>query len=1020
MGAPLSGDAGGGVPGVTPMLALVREEISKRAEPELPRYDAAMVGKSGGDAYQAAMEWLQGNVGQPAVNRVIEAAVLRSRKAGVDPNFAKNGKDCDWYIPAGTQQLAQLVCRDLSQPKPHFPGPILTTNFDPLLSLSIESCKARALWRVVQSDGKLADVRESGAVEVIHLHGFWRDSDTLHTSAQLTSERPDLRDSLRRILKQKTLIVAAYGGWDDIFARTLAKVAADDDAQLNVLWCFRETDEAEVNLKYKELFERVAPAITRGRFLCYGGIDCHSIFGEIAGVAPSTPAAAAAITSPLAGWELIDSPYLAGLSPLRPEEVIRYFDGATPTWRHAISADIPRRAAVAEIARRFASARTVKDDGSLQLIRAAGGEGKTTLLLQAAADAVNSGSWNVLWRPTPRVGLPPEHVTSLDPAKHWLIVADDAENLTNDLREAARLLHDAGHSHVHFLFAARDSDWLYFRCEQDARTASLKRHEDITLKVLRPEDANVLVEAWRKCGADGLRELASLGTADEQVTALLHAVQGDAPEGDEGSFFGGLLAVRFGPEGLRNHVVSLLTRLKEEKIQKSDRTLFDALIYVAACHAVGIPGLDEKVLADLVGVDRQWVQTLVVDLLGEEAAAVRSAGHVFTRHRKVAAAILVAAEQALGANIAEVWSAIVRQTVLTSRDGGVGYQSHSKTIHAGPRLQRELPHQFTEQRRKEIAVAAAKASVAAEEDRLSRIVDLGKTYRNAGDFAAAIHVFRENVSGLSTKVDFASDVRGYWNEWGVAEGSVGDDISHRAAGSWLQGLSLADHLKPAPLVNQRGEPESVKLSCAGLGVAFGKLAEPRPDCPFARGRRAAAYLGRLASPDAKALGYFNKHDRDADRIHTPHPKNIEEAIGWLTTAVAQAGRELQDPFLKNLLKPEQVSFNMLREVLNPARPPRPRAKQHTTPPVPQSKSVDNTRPVQLGSKLEEQIQLGIDRVARESWEAADSAAPEDRLQIAKQEAVRLIAMLSPSIRKQVNHRFTSEKWQPLIAHAPKQ
>ncbi|MDZ4404746.1 SIR2 family protein [Prosthecobacter sp.] len=1017
VGAPLSGDTGGGVPGVAPMLELVREEICKRAAPELPRYNAAMAGKSGGDAYQAAMEWLQGNVGQPAVNRVIEAAVLKSRKAGTDSNFAKNGKDCDWYIPAGTQQLAQLVCRDLSQPKPHFPGPILTTNFDPLLSLAIESCKARALWRVVQSDGKLADVRESGAVEVIHLHGFWRDSDTLHTSAQLTSERPDLRDSLRRILKQKTLIVAAYGGWDDVFARTLAKVAAEDDAQLNVIWCFRETDEAAVNLKYKELFERVAPAITRGRFLCYGGIDCHSIFGEIAGVAPSTPAAAAVITPPLAGWELIDSPYLAGLSPLRPEEVIRYFDGATPTWRHAISADIPRRAAVAEIARRFASARTVKDDGSLQLIRAAGGEGKTTLLLQAAADAVNSGSWNVLWRPTTRVGLPPEHVISLNPAKHWLIVADDAENLVKDFREAARLLHAAGHSHVHFLFAARDSDWLYFRCEQDARTASLKRHEDITLKILRPEDANVLVEAWRKCGADGLRELASLGTADEQVTALLHAVQGDAPERDEGSFFGGLLAVRFGPEGLRNHVVSLLTRLKEEKIQKSDRTLFDALVYVAACHAVGIPGLDEKVLADLVGVDRQWVQTLVVDLLGEEAAAVRSAGHVFTRHRKVAAAILVAAEQALGANIAEVWSAIVRQTVQTSRDGGVSRETHSKIIHAGPRLQRELPHQFSEQRRKEIAVAAARADIAAEPERLCALVDLGKTYRSAGDIEAAIRLFRENLPALPTKVDYQTDVRGYWYEWGGAEGRRGSEKLNALQSAWVCGLSLSDHIK-AEITDER-----VKLSCAGTGVAFGNLAQARSDCPFALARRATAYLGLLANPDEKGRRFFMSDHRAADKINTPQPKTIEEAIGWLTTAVAQAGRELQDPFLKALLKPEQVSFNMLREFLNPAPPPCPRPKQHEhARRAAASIPVTSTANPQLhkAPSLDDRMREAVEKVAKKAWEAASSeTTDEERLAKAKRVAGDLFNGLSPHVRRQVANYFTSQKWRPLIEREPK-
>ncbi|MBV6498941.1 MAG: hypothetical protein CJBNEKGG_01171 [Prosthecobacter sp.] len=1015
VGAPLSGDAGGGVPGVTPMLALVREEVINRAAPEVSRYDAAVAGKSGGDAYQAAMEWLQGNVGQPAVNRVIEAAVLKARNAGAAPNFVKNGKDCDWYIPPGTQQLAQLVCRDLCQPKPHFPGPILTTNFDPLLSLAIESCKARAHWRVVQSDGKLADVGENEAVEVIHLHGFWRGSDTLHTSAQLTSPRPALRDSLRKILKQKTLIVAAYGGWDDVFARALAEVAADDDAQLNVIWCFRETDEAAVNLKYKELFERVAPAITRGRFLCYGGIDCHSIFGEIAGVAPSTPAAAAVITSPLAGWELIVPAHFAGLSPLRPEEIIRYFDGATPTWRHAISADIPRRAAVAEIARRFASARTVKDDGSLQLIRAAGGEGKTTLLLQAAADAVNSGNWNVLWRPTSRVGLPPEHITSLDPTKHWLIVADDAENLTKDLREAARLLHDAGHSHVHFLFAARDTDWRYFRCEQDTRAASLKRHDDITLRVLRPEDAKMLVEAWRKCGADGLRELAALGTADKQVTALLQAVQGDAAKGDEGSFFGGLLDVRFGPEGLRNHIVSLLTRLKEEKIHKSERTLFDALVFVAACHAVGIRGLDEKVLADLVGVDREWVQTLVVDLLGEEAAAVRSAGHVFTRHRNVAAAILVAAEQALGANIAEVWKAIVRQTIRTSSDGGVSRQTHAKIVHAAPNLQRSLPPQFTEQRRKEIAVAAADVAIEADDEgRLSYIVDLGKTYRNAGDFAAAVQVFRDNLPTAPSKVDFAEVIRGYWYEWGGCEGRLGQESHHALSNAWVCGLSLSN------LETTNISEEQVKLSCAGTGVALGKLAATRPDCPFARGRRATAFLGLLSNPDEKGRRFFESDHRDADKIHTPYPKSIEEAIAWLTTAVAQAGRELQDPFLKALLKPEHVSFNMLRDFLSPAPPPRPRAKPYNPPPAPKSPPVDDTKPIQWPSPLEAKIKTGIERVLREAWEAVpEDTGPEDRFKVARRKADDSINRLSPYIKRDVRAHFNAENWESLRTSDPK-
>ncbi len=1016
VGSPLSLKDGVGVPGVTEILEFVRSEIRDRVAFALPRFEAALVGKTGGDAYQEAMKWLGKNAGQDAINEVIKTAVLKARKAGVgEPPEGTDGQPDEWNIPLGTASLGEMVAGGSER----FLGPVLTTNFDPLVSLAVRNAGGRSGRRVLTADGTLAGAAEDepGICTVVHLHGFWRDSDTLHTQAQLTNPRLKLTKSLQRLLQRRTLIVAACGGWDDVFTQALVELMNDEQAPLDVIWCFYESEADKVKAKHGKLLAAVEPAIVMNRFRAFGGIDCHSIFGEILStlLGMSPPAAVAtAVASPLAGWEQIDAAYLGALDPLRPEEVVRYFDGATPTWRHATCADIPSRAAGAEIGRRLAEVQTAKAGCSLQLIRAAGGEGKTTLLLQAAAAAAKSGGWNVLWRPAPRVGLPPEHIVKLDPARHWLIVADDAENLVRDLSETARLLHEAGHSHVHFLLAARDTDWRYFHGDRQAWGTLLKKHPEILLRELRDDDANMLVGAWQKYGSDGLRELASLPSADQQVAALLDAVHGAAAARDEGSFFGGLLAVRFGPDGLRNHVVSLLNRLKAARIENSDRTLFDALLCVAACHAVGFPGIDEKVLADLLGVERDWVQTLVVNPLGEEAAAVRSAGHVLTRHTKVAAAILVAAEQDLGTDVAEVWSAIVRQTVQTRQD--VRVVVFSEIVHAGPRLQRALPPQFTEQRRKEIAVAAAKAYMAAEPDRLCALVDLGKTYRNAGDFASAVQVFRENVSDLSTKVDFDSDVRGFWYEWGVCEGRAGDNAPHRSAGAWLQGLSIADHLKTSPITS-----EQAKLSCSGLGVAFGKLAEPSQGCPFALARRATAYLGSLVTSDERALGYFNKDHRDADKIHTPHPKNIEEAIAWLTTAVAQAGRELQDPFLKALLKPEQVSFNMLRDFLSPALPPRPRTKPYNPPPVRQAPPVDDTKPIQWRSPLEEKIKTGIERVLREAWDAVpEDTAPEDRSKIARRKADDSINGLSPYIKRQVRAHFNAENWESLRARDPKQ
>ncbi len=1008
VGSPLSLRDGVGVPGVTEILDFVRNEIRGRAAFALPNFETALMGKTGGDAYQEAMKWLGSKMGQDAINDVIMKAVLQARKATAPELPNGNGEPVDWNIPSGTAVLGEMVAGGSER----FLGPVLTTNFDPLISLAVRSVGGRSGRRVLTADGTLAGSAEDEICTVVHLHGFWRESDTLHTQAQLTNPRPKLTKSLQHLLQGRTLIVAAYGGWDDVFTHALVDLMNDEQAPLDVIWCFYEDNADMVMKRHGKLLKAVEPAIVMNRFRAFGGIDCHTIFGEILstlrGMSPTTVVPSS--VSPLAGWEFIDATCLGALSPLRPEEVVRYFDGATPTWRHAACPDIPSRTDVGEITRRLAEVRSAKGGCSLQLIRAAGGEGKSTLLLQAAAAAVKSGEWNVLWRPASRAGLPAEHISALDTAKDWLVVADDAENLVHDLGEAARLLHAAGHSHVHFLLAARDTDWRHFYGDRQSWGSLLKQHPDILLRELSDDDANMLIGAWQKYGPDGLRELSSLPDTDERVAALLDAVRGANAARDEGSFFGGLLAVRFGPDGLRNHIVALLTRLKDRPIEHSDRTLFDALVYVAACHAVGIPGINEKVLADLLGVSRDWVQTLIVNPLGEEAAAVRSTGHVLTRHSKVAATILVAAEQDLGADIAEVWSVIVRQTVQTGMEVQMDRRWFSNIIHVGPRLQRELPQQFTEQRRKEIAVAAAKADIAAEPDRLCALVDLGKTYRNSKDYPSAVLVFRDNANNLSSKTDFESDVRGYWYEWGVAEGSVGNHSSHRAANAWLGGLSLADHLKKAPV-----KSNDAKLICAGLGVAFGKLAVSRPDCPFAHALRAAAYLGRLTNPDPKTLGYFDKYDREADKIGTPHAKSIDEAINWLTTAVTQAGRELQDPFLKALLKPEQVSFNMLRKFLKPVPAPT-RARLVALSP---SKTEESVKPSQLRSNLEARIQVGIERVIAQAWKGVPfDISEEERFQIARRNASKIISTLSPQIKRQVGAHFQTQKWEPLKARTP--
>lgn len=149
-------------------------------------------------------------------------------------------------------------------------------------------------------------------------------------------------------------------------------------------------------------------------------------------------------------------------------------------------------------------------------------------------------------------------------------------------------------------------------------------------------------------------------------------------------------------------------------------------------------------------------------------------------------------------------------------------------------------------------------------------------------------------------------------EWGVCEGLRDDVERDRYANAWLNCVSLSDSLNPAPITM-----EDIRLSCAGLGLAFGKLAQSSPDCPFARGRRAATWLGRMSNPDSRAIHYFDKHDHDADVIRTPTPQNLAEAIDWLQNGANAAGQGLSSAWLTGLPKPGKLSFEQLRSILSP-------------------------------------------------------------------------------------------------------
>lgn len=270
------------------MIGLIREEFEgTEAGTE---FDQNLNGEPV-DQYRIAFEFLHGRRGQGAVNRIVRTAVWKSLAAKNWPSDLPNviPQDADdaicselentvdaWVLPRAVDMLGNLL---VSYPDT-FGGAILTTNFDPLIEVSMLKHGGRYYRTVLHDDGKLGQTVAEGT-HIVHLHGYWYGYDTLHTPYQLMQPRPQLSKSLSRVVEASTLVVLGYGGWDDVITGTLMELLSDSESNPEIVWAFHGNDTAKIEKANERLLKGLAPGIGRGRVSLYRGIDCYSVLSEI-------------------------------------------------------------------------------------------------------------------------------------------------------------------------------------------------------------------------------------------------------------------------------------------------------------------------------------------------------------------------------------------------------------------------------------------------------------------------------------------------------------------------------------------------------------------------------------------------------------------------------------------------------------------------------------------------------------------------------------------------------------------
>jgi hypothetical protein len=275
-----------GVPMGAEMVNLVASELSEAGRRRLLEIVSAAPEK----AYQEAFRYLLDVRTQEDANRVIRRAVLAARRAlvsGEQLAAALSGQReaCDalvddvegWHLPHAVEHLGRV----LSLYPKSFGRLVLTTNFDPLIEISVRRARGLASTVHLHSDGTI-DLDGRVGCAVVHLHGDWCRGDTLHTSGQLESERPRLEASLVNILRAKTVVVLGYGGWKDTFTTALIRAANDDSCRLDLRWAFYGADRQEILERNERLLNALAPGIQRGRVRFYGGVNVHDFFDRLA------------------------------------------------------------------------------------------------------------------------------------------------------------------------------------------------------------------------------------------------------------------------------------------------------------------------------------------------------------------------------------------------------------------------------------------------------------------------------------------------------------------------------------------------------------------------------------------------------------------------------------------------------------------------------------------------------------------------------------------------------------------
>lgn len=622
------------------------------------------------------------------------------------------------------------------------------------------------------------------------------------------------------------------------------------------------------------------------------------------------------------GWQEIDAVFLdkqrrrlENGNRLSAEDATSFFDGEYPKWWHIVSDSVPRRGVVEklenEISRNAANRRT-----RVTLLLGPGGEGKSTILRQVAANlALNHRELRVIWRDADKPArLAKDWLKTLrESEEYFVIVCDNAAQIVEDIWQTVRALSDSP-ANIQFLLASSSLEWEWEKAysKEWLRTLGQGNYREEPIRALTEKDAALIVKAWAEAGPQGLGTFIKEdeGARAGKLYRLAEAEERKNPQ--EGSFLGAMLEARKSAtlEGRESstfdeYVGNILGRL-DSRPAPGNRTLRDVFAYIVALHADGKYILTKPILRYLLKCSPTELEHEVIEPLVEEADV--SVGLlVLARHRAIARAarrLLAATPYRVNFEY-DILPKLVRAPIEK-------YHADKQHPPEDQKIKKEeltewnkLPDFYAEQEnpidfygskenQTNLALRLAEALADAEPDDPMPLNTWAHIYRKNNKLQEAANVFRRRYHRLSP----GKLSKGFFTEWAAAESRV----KNHCCDAWLCGIALSDKLTDkhpgdsAPMILLSSLTSAFEALYGKASNPRDKLNDPSNAQTFLKACVAAGHLGddRRAQVDLRP-GY-NKRQSERHLLKAQAlgvEKKIPatsptEAIDWIINGIVLA------------------------------------------------------------------------------------------------------------------------------------